>query len=262
MPGWRFTCTNKKGTQLQPGVHGNAATVAWLELFTRVRCKGALNHLTPKVSTPPDSLLSTKSCAIEKASRLNSLGVFRRWSPPSHPLPALMMQPLLTPCQMVLTSALTPGPSLPCAFFLIFFLFFFFFFVALFFPSPFRSPPPPSSSFHEIQMPSLEACESAERGPNKSDWVVYHQRSNVNLAKPAAMAVVWREMRVITQTDRHKYTHTHTQGKKGGGTCKRCNSAIKGTNTHTHTASFFYFMITRLRRCFHVVSPFSAWCRQ
>lgn len=108
-----------------------------------VRCEGALNHLTSKVSTVPDSLRSTESCAIEKASRLNSLGVFRRWSPPSYPLPALMMQPLLTPCQMVLTSALTPGPSLPRALFLIFFLFFFFF-VALFFSLPL---PLSSSSF-------------------------------------------------------------------------------------------------------------------
>ena len=44
--------------------------------------------------------------------------------------------------------------------------------------------------------------------PNKSGWVVYHKRSNVNLAKPAAIAVVWRGMRVITQTDRHKHTQT------------------------------------------------------
>lgn len=88
-------------------------------------------------------------------------------------------------------------------------------------------------------MPSLEACRALS-GPNKSDWVVYHKRLNVNLAKPAAIAVVWRGMSVITQTDRHKYTQKSLQ---------EGNSAIKNTNKHS-----VFFMINTLRPCFHVVS--------
>lgn len=67
--------------------------------------------------------------------------------------PSLMMQPLLTPCQIVLTSAQTPGPSPPCLFLISFSSF-----IAVGFFPP----------LHEIQMPSLEACRALS-GPNKSE---------------------------------------------------------------------------------------------
>lgn len=66
---------------------------------------------------------------------------------------------------------------------------------------------------------------------------------NVNLAKPAAIAVVWRGMRVITQTDRHKHTQK-----------KLARDATVQSKTQTHTVVVVVLMINRLRQCFHVVS--------
>lgn len=69
-----------------------------------------------------------------------------------------------------------------------------------------------------IQMSSLEAAGAAS-DPNISDWVVYLWCFNVSLAEPAAKAVVWKGMRLITQTDRHT------------NVCKKHYSTITGTGT-------------------------------
>lgn len=124
--------------------------------------------------------LKVESWSCEtRASRLNTFAVFWRWSPPP------MMQPRLTPCQMVQTGAQTPRAS---------------------------STPP--HSLCKIQMP-FPSARRAPSGPNKFGGVVYRELLNVNLAEPAAIAAVCGGMSVITQTDKHK----HTQKAREGSDC-------------------------------------------
>lgn len=104
-------------------------------------CAHAQGHNTKKQS---------HAAVIYRASRLNRSYLFWRWSPTSPPY--VVMQLCFIPCQMVLTSAQTPGasPTRLLSFYILSPL-------LLLYPHP-----------SLLEMPSLEGC-SAERA--KQIWL-------------------------------------------------------------------------------------------
>lgn len=145
--------------------------------------------------------------------------------PPSlSPSLSLMMQPLITPCQTVLTSAQTLQLPPSCLFLI------FFFHIAVFPPTECDSNALPRSTQSTMQAKQIwPSCLS--------------QELECQLGKTSSYSV-WKGMRVITQTDRHKNTRAHT----------KLQEMQLWNQRHKHTHTHCFCIINRLRQRFHVVS--------